>query len=46
MIGIVALVTAILYFIIYEDDEDDEDYYSCPIQVVDQGENGILVFPE
>ena len=43
MIGIVALVTAILYFIIYE---DDEDYYSYPIQAVDQGENGILVFPE
>ena len=30
-----------LYNKIYE---DDEDYYSYPIQAVDQGENGILVF--
>ena len=45
MTGIVATVTGItiLYIKIYE---DDEDYYSYPIQAVDQGENGILVFPE
>ena len=43
MTGIVATVTGItiLYIKIYE---DDEDYYSYPIQAVDQGENGILVF--
>ena len=44
MTGIVATVTGIiiLYYIkIY-----DEDYYSYPIQAVDQGENGILVFLE
>ena len=48
MIGNVALVTALLYFIIYEDEEDndDEDYYTYPVQAVDQGENGIVVFPE
>ena len=45
MTGIVASVTGIiiLYIKIYE---DDEDYYSYPIQAVDQGGNGILVFPQ
>ena len=45
MTGIVASVTGIiiLYIKIYK---DDEDYYSYPIQAVDQGENGILVFPQ
>ena len=45
MTGIVASVTGIiiLYIKIYE---DDEDYYSYPIQAVDQGENGILVFTQ
>ena len=48
MTGIVATVTGIiiLYIKTYEDDEDDEDYYSYPIQAVDQGENGILVFAQ
>ena len=43
MTGIVATVTGIiiLYIKMYEDDED-----SYPIQAVDQGENGILVFPQ
>ena len=43
--GIVASVTGIiiLYIKIYE---DDEDYYLYPIQAVDQGGKGILVFPE
>ena len=26
--------------------EDDKDYYSYPIQAVDHGEKGILVFPQ
>ena len=45
MTGIVASVTGIiiLYIKTYE---DDEDYYLYPIQAVDQGENGILVFPQ
>ena len=45
MTGIVATVTGIiiLYIKIYE---DDEDYYLYPIQAVDQGENGILVFAQ
>ena len=45
MTGIVASVTGIiiLYINIYE---DDEEYYSYPIQAVDQGKNGILVFPQ
>ena len=45
MTGIVATVTGIviLYIKTYE---DDEDYYSYPIQAVDQGRNGILVFPQ
>ena len=45
MTGIVASVTGIiiLYIKTYE---DDEDYYSYPIQAVDQGENGILVFAQ
>ena len=42
MTGIVASVTGIIiqYIKIFK---DDEDYYSYPIQAVDQGENGILV---
>ena len=45
MTGIVATVTGIiiLYIKTYE---DDEDYYLYPIQAVDQGGNGILVFPQ
>ena len=45
MIGIVASVTGIiiLYIKTYE---DDEDYYLYPIQAVDQGGKGILVFPQ
>ena len=45
MTGIVASVTGIiiLYIKTYE---DDEDYYSYPIQAIDQGENGILVFSQ
>ena len=45
MTGMVASVTGItiLYIKIYK---DDEDCYSYPIQAVDQGENGILVFPQ
>ena len=45
MTGIIASVTGIiiLYIKTYE---DDEDYYSYPIQAVDQGGNGILVFPQ
>ena len=45
MTGIVATVTGIiiLYIKTYE---DDEDYYLYPIQAVDQGGKGILVFPQ
>ena len=45
MTGIGASVTGIiiLYIKIYE---DDEDYYSYPIQAVDQGGKGILIFPQ
>ena len=48
MTGIVASVTGIiiLYIKIYEDAYDAEGYYSYPIQAVDQGENGILVFAQ
>ena len=45
MTSVVALVTGIiiLYIKIYE---DDEDYYSYPIQAVDQRGNGRLVYLE
>ena len=45
MTGIVATVTGIiiLYIKTYE---EDEDYCSYPIQAVDQGEKGILVFAQ
>ena len=38
-----ATVITVLYIKIYE---NGEDYYSYPIQAVDQGENGILVFAQ
>ena len=43
--GIVASVMGIIiqYIKIFK---DDEDYYSYPIQAVDQGENGRLVYLE
>ena len=46
MIGIVATVTGIIILYYIKIYKDDENYYSYPIQAVDQGENGILVFPE
>ena len=47
MTGIVASVTRIIILHVYiKIYEDDEDYYSYPIQVVDQGGKGILVLPQ
>ena len=45
MTGVVASVTRILilYIKIYE---DDEDYYSYPIQAMDQGGKGILIISQ
>ena len=44
MTGIVATVTGII--ILYIKTYEDEDYCSYPIQAVDQGEKGILVFAQ